>query len=117
MEGGAFVCSEYQNLIYDLIKGTNLDYIIKKENEVIYTNLNIKTNLLSRHTKDIVRKKFVYQIKSREYTIVIFDNHKRRLCSIGFTLSKCLKLIRNEFSEFNDYKNHYFYSDDVFTSN
>lgn len=108
------MCSKYQNLMVDLIKGTNLDYIIKKENKVIYTNLNIKTNLLSRHTKDIVRKKFVYQIESGEYTIAIFDNHKRRLCSIGFTLSNCLKLTRNELSELNDYKNHYFYSDYVF---
>lgn len=35
------MCSEYQNLIYDLIKGTNLDYIIELKNGVKYTNLNI----------------------------------------------------------------------------
>lgn len=116
---------QLSKLIAGLIRGTNLDYVViekdlikntnlkitKDEESIILNELEIKSgnerNVLTKRTKNIIKKKFVYSVQYEDIKIYIFSNQK------GFseiTLYGCVKLLAEKI-EPNEYKNYYFYKE------
>ncbi len=116
-----------ESVIADLIEGTNYKYVFAKENKIIYTNLLDEINhnktvknklkvaikfkgkgLTKKHTKHIIREKFVHSIQWGNSKVCIFTNKKN--CPVIDTLFNCIIILIIESAQ-PDYKNHYFYKE------
>lgn len=111
-----------ESVIADLIEGTNYKYVLAKENEIIYTNIQITDEIinelrdtkeyrkkaLSKRTRHIIKQKFVHFLTCENLKVCIFTNQEN--CVLIKALYNCIELII-ESAEFNNYKNHYFYKE------